>query len=296
MIETSQNIAARVEASFPFRVEKFPLAGPDNMPTDLYGLWRVGADGMEHVGNAVKRGYEPHQTDDVVALVEAASQVFGESNLRCSWRQGHHVIIEPTQDQRRAIYGTDDCIFPRVYISAGYGGKPFSGSLGFYRDACRNLAMLRSVSSVSFSVKHTNKLRRCMGELVDSFGRIAESWPAVVAAAQQMERQRCSIESFLGQIYGLPEGASDRTAGNYEKKINRIISRIAKERLKLGRDMGDDTDTASGWELFNAVQGYEQHDARRKGQPSDMDRIVQTMQTGSAANRIALAERLALSV
>jgi len=44
------------------------------------------------------------------------------------------------------------------------------------------------------------------------------------------------------------------------------------------------------------VQGYEQHDARRKGKPSDMDRIVQTMQTGSAANRITLAERLALSV
>ena len=30
----------------------------------------------------------------------------------------------------------------------------------------------------------------------------------------------------------------------------------------------------SAWEAFNAVQGYVQHDSRRHGQVSDVDRIL----------------------
>jgi hypothetical protein len=47
----------------------------------------------------------------------------------------------------------------------------------------------------------------------------------------------------------------------------------------------------SAWEAYNAIQGYVQHDATRKGNPSDFARII------SAANDQAVkkAESLVLA-
>ena len=36
----SSDVSASVRADFDFTVDKFPLFGPDNMPTDQYGLFR----------------------------------------------------------------------------------------------------------------------------------------------------------------------------------------------------------------------------------------------------------------
>ena len=68
---SSQDIAAKVKADFDFNVDKFPLSGPDGLTTPWYALFR--SDTSEGVGNgSVTSRYVPHQTDDVLALVDAA--------------------------------------------------------------------------------------------------------------------------------------------------------------------------------------------------------------------------------
>ena len=48
----------------------------------------------------------------------------------------------------------------------------------------------------------------------------------------------------------------------------------------------------SSWEAYNAIQGYAQHDASRKRNPSDFDRILLSMND----KYVKSAEVLALSV
>jgi len=47
----------------------------------------------------------------------------------------------------------------------------------------------------------------------------------------------------------------------------------------------------SAWEAYNAVQGYVQHDASRKGSPSDFSRIIGASRDMS----VKKAETLALA-
>ena len=37
---STSDVSAAVRSAFDFSVDKFPLFGPDNMSTDLYGLFR----------------------------------------------------------------------------------------------------------------------------------------------------------------------------------------------------------------------------------------------------------------
>ena len=153
MEATETTVLDSVKAAFPFSVDKYPLSGPDGMRTDLYGLFR--SDNAEHVGKAVSKNYVPHQSDDVVALVEAAGEAFeGIGETQCTFRNAHHVCVSPGRDQRRAIYGTSDNIFPRFMIRGGYDGRGFLANMGFYRDACSNLSMMRQVEGTSVSIRH----------------------------------------------------------------------------------------------------------------------------------------------
>ena len=67
-----------ITEAFSFDVVKLPLYAPDNQPTGIYGLFRddlTGKDALVGSGSVTNR-YVPHTNDDVVALVEAASNVF----------------------------------------------------------------------------------------------------------------------------------------------------------------------------------------------------------------------------
>ena len=134
MEATETTVLDSVKAAFPFSVDKYPLSGPDGMRTDLYGLFR--SDNAEHVGKPCSKNYVPHQSDDVVALVEAAGQAFeGLGETRCTFKNAHHVCVSPSLEDRRAIFGTADNIFPRFMIRGGYDGRGFLATMGFYRDA-----------------------------------------------------------------------------------------------------------------------------------------------------------------
>ena len=166
----NNNVAETVRNAFPFDVCKLPLSGPDNATTPHYGLFRD--DTGDCVGVAVKRGYMPHTTDDVVALAEAAAEGFGaDCEITAGFSDGHKVVIGPTKEHRRAVYGTTDNIFPRFILAAGYDGRAFSASLGMYRDLCDNLQLVTPAgqSLAAERLHHTRQLRDRMPQLIETF-------------------------------------------------------------------------------------------------------------------------------
>ena len=290
MTSVSVSAVDSVKSKFDFSVDKFPLAGPDGLKTPLYGLFR--SDTMEFVGKPCSKHYVAHQSDDVMALVESAGEAFeGVGDVQCHFRDGHYVSIAPSRDQRRAIYGTADNIFPRFIVNAGYDGRAFSAIMGFYRDACSNLAMMRQVSGTSVSIRHGSGLREKMDDLIQTFSVLRESWATLGDVIAELQTREVRMTDFLDQVYGQPDPDSKRGVTIHKNRTEAIFRRLSRERFTTGRGAMDSQFNVSAWEAYNAVQGYVQHDASRKGSPSDFARVI------AASNDAAVkkAEGLALA-
>ena len=292
MSSVSNSVSDQIRSTFNFTVDKFPLSGPDGMSTPLYGLFR--SDTSSLVGSkSVTARYVPHTTDDVIALSEAADTAFdGDIDIRCHFRNGHYVDVKPNRADRLAVYGTQDNIWPRVMIRAGYDGESFKASLGYFRDACQNLAMMSMVSGTSVSIRHTSGLRGRMDELIATFNTLKNSWSNLTDVVQDMQSREVVLTDFLNELYPQPEQAEGRAVTVHRNRTESIVRRVMRERLTTNRPtMGHDF-RISAWEAYNAVQGFVQHDAQaRKGFTGEFDRIIRAAndQTVRKAERLALA-------
>ena len=289
---STSSVSAKIRDAFNFSVDKFPLSGPDGMSTPLYGLFR--SDTSSLVGSkSVTARYHPHTTDDVLALSEAAENAFDDNiDVRCHFRNGHYVDVKPNLAQRKAVYGTADNIWPRVLIRAGYDGESFRASLGYFRDACDNMAMMSMVNGTSVCIRHTSGLRGKMNDLIATFNTLKNSWSNLTDVVDQMQSREVVLQDFLNQLYPQPEQAEGRAVTVHRNRTESIVRRVMRERLTTGRPSIGADYKISAWEAYNAIQGYVQHDAQaRKGFTGDFDRIIR------AANDITVrkAERLAIA-
>jgi len=301
----SQDVSASVREAFNFDVEKYPLSanmGTEVLPTDQYGLFRSDTGYLNGVKSVSPR-YVPHTTDDVCALVDAAGEAFdGDIACKTHFRNGHYVNIMPTDEQRTAIYGQADTdnIFPRIIINAGYDGKAFSATMGYYRDACLNLAMMRRVSGTTVSIRHTSGLRGHMDELIATFNTLKDSWGNLTTVIRNLESTDVRMTDFLNEIYGQPTpealalaatGQSVRAVTTHQNRTEAIWKRLNTERTRTGRPQM--TNTVSAWEAYNAIQGFVQHDAQAKeGFKGEFDRILRA---SNDAN-VRKAEKLVLDL
>jgi hypothetical protein len=273
-VATAPVIAQVVRDAFNFSVDKFPLSGPDNLRTDWYGLFR--SDTNAPVGSgSVSKIYVPHETDDILALTDAALEAFdGELTAKCHFREGHYVELTPTKDYRRNIFGTLDNIFPRVMIHAGYDGKAFKASVGYWRDLCKNMHIMRQVSGTTVAIRHTSGLRSRMAELVVAFSQLKTSWNALGNTVARLSDETVDMTQFLTAIYGEPEKDTGRSATMHVNRTKAIFRRLMRERTTLGKGSLSADFRVSAWDAFNAVQGYVQHDSIRKGGVGDFERML----------------------
>ena len=282
-----------------FTVDKFPLQGPDGIWTPEYGLFRSDrTDSTAYVSTrAVKKGYVPHQSEDLAVIGQAVGHVFDtEIEVQGYFDNGHFLSIMPTGQHREEIYGEKDNVFPRFSIQAPYGSGAFISELGIYRDACKNLSILRSVEKTSTKIRHSKHLHLRMDELVETFTNLHNTWYSVVDAVRGMQQKEVKLNEFLAKDYPMPKEPSASQRTRHENRIKSIFSRVYKERLETGRDeLKEDPKgdwIVSAYEAFNGVQGFVQHDKTRRGKPSSFQRSMYAVNDEG----VKAAEVLALSV
>jgi hypothetical protein len=299
MHTTANEAVETVKAKFDFSVDKFPLFGPDHMPTDQYGLFHS-KDGYLKGVKSVSPRYVPHTTEQVVALTEAAAEVFdGQISVKCHFNNGHYVQMKPTDDDRRNMFSVTngDNVFPRFMVRGGFDGTGFKASIGYYRDLCDNLSMMRSVSSFSQSIRHTSGLLPAMDELIGTFSQLKESWFTLTDMIAQMQQRTVDMEEFLEKIYDVPkDDAGRREMTMHKNRSTLIMNRLWEELRKTGqmKANSDNTSSVPAWFAYNAVQGFEQHDAIRRNMPDTnrkFERIIRSQKCGFVLD----AERLALT-
>lgn len=299
-MEATISIAEAVRTAFPFTVDKYRLQGPENMRTDHFGLFK--SDTLECTGRACKEIYVPHQTDDVVALVEAAQTVFGEgdTDVQCHWREGHYVTVAPSREIRKSLAGGKDNNFPRLIIRAGYDGKAFSTTLGLYRDVCANLMMMRQVTGTTTTIRHTSGLRSKMDDLIADFQTLQEGWVAVQQYIDRLSDHRVLLQDFLGHLYPTPKPeASQNTVTRHRNTISAIVRRCLREHDKVGQNCTSEQGklSVSAWMAYNAVTGFVQHDKTRKtargeAPAGQFDRAILAMNDATVAKADSYLYRL----
>lgn len=284
MVTTTTSAALdNIRNSFNFNVDLLPLFGPEGIRTGVYGLFRD--DNGQFVGRkSVTRGYKQHQTSDVVAIAEAVSHVFdaGDIETKCHWNQGHWVEIAPSREYRLNVFDSKDAIFPRLVINAGYNGRAFKASCGFYRDMCRNLAMVREAGeSITRTIRHTHSLDSRIQDLIEDLRGLRQGWTNTVETIQQMSEVETNAADFIREVFPLPEAPTQRQTTISDNRFDAIYNRLRKESLSLGFNIPyrcNPRVRANGWLLFNAVQGYVQHDMPRHGKPGQFDRMLSALE------------------
>lgn len=284
--QMTSKIDRAIDAAFPFEVHKYPLIGPDNMPTPHYGLARTDRnDATAWAKVTVKKNYKAHTTDDVKQMARAAAHGFGvaveDVEVRCSWKEGkgHRVAIRPTKEYRRTICHAagDDNIFPQFIVRADYGAA-FKASVGMYRDACKNMQMIRRVNGSTISLRHCGNFREHFDATVEEFKQLAAKYDSVVIAAETLAKRKVDTLQFLEDLYPRPlESDSRSRKTRHARRLAAISQQLEKDRQVLA---GQDTDDnlPSGkliegypitffadtnlWELVNAVTGFVQHTKR----------------------------------
>lgn len=267
----TENLLDVLREKYNFTVDKFQLSSPFG-ETPMYGLFR--SDTHELVNTkSVSGRYVPHTTDEVAAIVEATQSVFENCNAKFEFRNGHYVTIEPTREDRIAIYGTADNIFPRLNVFAGYDGQAFKTWMGYFRDLCLNMSRMKSIKSTQSSIHHSGGLRDRMAQLIQKFYELKESWNDLANKVLQMESVQVKLADFLRGVYGEP-AESGRGLTMHQNRTEKIFKRILDERLRSGRPQLDGDYRVSAWEAYNSVQGYVQHDASRRGNATAFDRLL----------------------
>jgi hypothetical protein len=285
-VQTS-GIADQVRAFFP-DVVKMPLFGPEGMKSPHYGLFR--SDTSDGFGPSVSSQFVPHASEDVVALVEATESVFGDAaKVELGWRNGHYVAVTPSDHLRREACDRDT-VWPRLIIEAQYG-ESFRASMGVWRDACRNLHLMRSVQGTTVTIRHTSGLRDKMNELLADFSSLQGSWDTLVARMQLMARTPVRMAAFLDQMYPMVENPTEQQVNRHRSRTEKIIRRIMRERTALG-NTNENLQEVSAWEAWNGIGGYIIHDKTRRGNPGTFDRAILAMDD----NVLAKAENLLLTM
>lgn len=290
----SSEITSKVMGSFDFSIGKFPLAGPDGLRTPWYGLFRSDTGEVVGTGSVTSR-YQPHGTDDVVALVEAASHAFdGVADVKCHFKNAHYVAIQPTVEHRKAVFGTADNVYPRCVINFPYTMEACRVSMGYHRDLCSNMHIMRLVKGTTVRIRHDSNLRHEMDDLVKTFGVLKESWASLTNVIETMESRRLNMVDFLNAMYGEPTESSGRSLTMHKHRTEAIFRRLTNERFRSGRPtLGHDW-MVSGWEAFNAIQGYVQHDASRRSRSTPLDRMMLTPSDPAVIRAERLVSELAV--
>lgn len=293
-----QEILDHVREQFNFKVDLVPLfgiAGIDPMtprPTSWYGCFRD--DTNEPLGASVSGSYTPHQTDDVIALVDAAIGAFGRgvTEVKTDFADGHNVLVSPSAEWQKTVAGKD-VVYPRLLVSAGYGGTSrLRCSLGLYRCLCENLEMFETISALNFSHKHTSGLLAKIDTIRKSFSGLARSWDSLETTIDRAAARTVSIASTLDRVYGTPaEGASEAVLRNHDERTEAIVNRLFDERNRGGYGLTE-AGQATAWELYQAVQGYHLWDATKRG--ARHSRLQEALRV-SAAPAVRTAERILIS-
>lgn len=260
-------------------IAKRQLVDIDGAATQHYGLFARYADGaQECLSTTFKAGYQLPALPDLSAMTWAAVKAFGNGGdidhryvVRAGWfNEAWNVIIGPSNEQRISLIETGEGsnLWQRTRIKMPFNGRMIEIASGLYCDLCTNLAEIQTKESAVVRIGHYSDMQNNLDELIHQMETSQRRGESMIEAARKYDTVQTSISDYIGQWYrdtiGLPESDSGSAYTRFTNIVDAIRDRLRIEADKTNRDSTLRDDTATVWQVANAITGWVQHDATRR--------------------------------
>ena len=154
---------------------------------------------------------------------------------------------------------------------------------------------MRTVESCHYSVVHSGDMRSKMDALVNRFQGLRDGWEDLLTMIRRMNSATVNMVEFLDAIYTPPVENEGRSVTIHRNRTEEIYTRLHRELSANNRPIPT---VANGfetpaWFAYNAIQGYVQHDATRRG--SDAKNDYSRMIAAATDVKVHKAEDLAVA-
>ncbi len=285
-------VDAYLEDAFDFDVIKRRMYDPDMKTTPHYGLEKFhSVSKREWLPHTFKEGYIPHTLDHVKNLVRAYEYAVGSiGDVQCAWDNAHVVVLRSLPGHSVDING--HVVEPTMMIRAGYDSTAVVSRLGLFNHVCANgLFNLDRDRSMSTRITHNAMMEGRIETLARSIEGLSDRVEEAVGAVRTASTVNVSLSEFVREVYPLSTDASSRTRYNYESRVESIMMRVIRERAIRGFSLLECSGNpkVSAFDAYNAIQGYEQHQARRKNVKNTTERMVRAVDNKFVRKAASLA-------
>lgn len=279
-------------------VSQGDIAGVENLSSldgdiinfPFYGL--VTSDGRQvPLDRSISAKYGFHRRAHFRKGIEAGvAALGGECKVNAYWNDGYFATLERLDDEAYRVSGNPrDVVRTKFWLHMPYAS---SCRIGLSMDiaVCRNMMIWQTLRSTVRTVRHCLSFDTLFDNVVRDFELVGQSRGPMLDRIDVLSRKVVDINSF--GVHAMATGPD--MSKQLENRFRALSTRILREYNQLGYSTPDMTQL-SGWRVYNALQGYFQHDATRKNDADDIFRAVRTWE-GSTADDLARAEEYLLAV
>lgn len=261
-------------------VERFPAFGPDGLTSRYYMYYR----GTEQVGVPCTADRHAMDLERVNEVAQAMGRMIGDvGHMDARWASNNYSLMFKGSRTYEVTPGDD--VRLNFTFRTGFDGRAALVMGGLNRGICANGLIFSAVAGMNMNLKirHTRSLNWRVDLALSKMGEIIANAERLVGVARRASERTVSFGEAFRAVYPLADDASRRTRALDERRAERVAQRIWNERIELGRNTS--LQDVSAWEMFNGIQGVEQH--KRTRRPSNEHERIMRAADNSAVQRAA---------
>lgn len=197
--------------------------------------------------------------DQAIMAFQSVKAMGGDAiEMVATFNKGYSVsFTQKIERKDRKFMFENDIIFPTYNFNFSYDSVSRGGG-GCDRFCCSNLITTTRVAGFSFSFRHTKNAGERMIAIQAGIADIANNWGAFLQHCEMMGKKSVNLLDVYSRVWGDKPGKEGRKLTVWNDRLGDMQTRLNRESSLLGLS------PANGWLVFNAVQGYLQHDTTRK--------------------------------
>lgn len=270
-------------------VENLEALDGDVINFPFYGL--VTSDGKQvPLDRSISAKYGFHRRAHFRKGLEAGvAALGGECRVNAYWNDGYFATLERLDDEAYQVSGNPrDIVRTKFWLHMPYSS---SCRIGLCMDVavCRNKMIWQTMKSTVRTVRHCLSFDDLFENVVRDFEAVGRARGPMLERIQLLSEKVVDINKF--GVHAMATGPE--MSKQLENRFRALSNRVMREYDALGYGIPN-LERVSGWRVYNALQGYFQHEATRKNSADDIFRAVRTWE-GDTARDLTKAEEYLLA-
>jgi phage/plasmid-like protein (TIGR03299 family) len=225
------------------------------------GFCPVRTDTMQHLSNGgLSEGFTPIQNRDAFAVIPQLADVIDLKMVKGNvWGNGAGVYAQVSLGDMQVGNNGDKVGKYLTVINSHDGSQAMRVLITPLRFFCKNqITAMTKGNENMISIRHTVSASDRLAEMIENMRIVNGVFENTEEVYNQLAGRKIGIdhvEEVVKKLFPLAPEAGVRAVNNHKRQVNAVARRFqAADYGRIERD--------TAWNLYNAVQGTFQHDAR----------------------------------